>query len=67
LDVQLSNPFERYFLYMPLMHSEVPEVHVEAQRLFQQLADEHKDNPGLHKILQFGVKFEVSVPSNVSF
>ncbi|KAG0504323.1 hypothetical protein KC19_7G024700 [Ceratodon purpureus] len=58
LDLQLSNPLERYFLYMPLMHSENPQVHVEAQRLFQKLADEHKDSPELHKMLQYVVKFE---------
>lgn len=67
LDLQLSNPLERYFLYMPLMHCEVPEVHVEAHRLFQKLADDHKDNPELHKILQYVVKFEVSGQSSLPF
>lgn len=48
------------------MHYEVPEVHVEAQRLFQKLADEHKDNLKRHKMLQYVVKFEGSAQSSLA-
>ena len=64
--MQLSNPLERYFLYMPMMHSENPQVHVEALRLFQKLADDHKDNPGLYQMFLGGVKFEVNVQSTLA-
>ncbi|XP_024385515.1 uncharacterized protein [Physcomitrium patens] len=60
LDQQLSNPLERYFLYMPLMHSESLEVHAIAHRMFQKLTDDHKDNPELYKFFQDVVKFEIA-------
>lgn len=58
IDQQLSNPLERYFLYMPLMHSESLQVHEEANRMFQKLVDDHKDVPELHEFFLGVLKFE---------
>ena len=60
VDQQLSNPLERYFLYMPLMHSESLEVHKEAEVVFQKLVEDNKDNPELYDLFRSVVKFLVS-------
>lgn len=46
------NPQERMFLYMPFMHSESPEVHVEAVALFEALGNPKAlEFEHLHKVI----------------
>jgi uncharacterized protein (DUF924 family) len=53
-DDQLLSPEQRAFLYMPLMHSESPEDHEEAMRLFA-------SHPDLANNLEFERKHKVII------
>lgn len=51
-------PIERWFLYLPLMHSENLEDHDISERVFQELADEFSANKKLHEQLLNTLAFE---------